>query len=87
MPGNARTGTEAAGVLAAGGRSCGGGAAAQEHGTCGFVGGYGNSNVHPEIVAVVELHDRRTKAAVGNSLIHGGRAWIWGVPVCWWVWE
>jgi hypothetical protein len=43
-------------------------AAAQRSGTCRFVGGYENSNEHPEIAAVVELHDRRTKAAAGGEL-------------------
>ena len=42
--------------------------AAQGFGTCRFVGGYGNSTVHPGIVAVVEVHDRRTKAAMGGEL-------------------
>ncbi len=32
-------------------------AAGHGFGACRFVGGYGNKNVHPEIAAVVELHD------------------------------
>ena len=36
-----------------------------------LVGGSGNSNVHPEIAAVIDLHDRKTKSAVGSELALG----------------
>lgn len=43
-------------------------ASAQQFATCWFIGGYGNSNMHPVINAVVKIHDRRTKATVEMKL-------------------